>query len=402
MAKLHIPTTPDELTSEWLTESLRASGVLREARVSRVKHEMLGSVEGFMGLVVRLHLAFDEPEAGAPRSLIAKLPTSVRGNRAIGELVGAYEREILFYREIAAGLPVRTPKLFFAVMDGSRTSRDEAAMAAMLDRWPMWAIRLMMVLVTWIAARRRRRYVLLIEDLGAAGTGDQVAGCRPEEAREILLDVARVHARYWRSPTLAESYWLRRQDLNPRTLHSVYLRNAQSFTERFRVGAPANFAPAMRWLEERAVDLLRAFHASTPETLLHCDLRLDNVSFSAPGTVEADRVVFFDWQLTGRGPGAYDVAYLLSGALATDVPVAIEQQLVHDYHAALLANGVSDYAFEQCLRDYRRGLLAVLHRVASTNDMELGGARAQELIGQWLRRTLARLEGVDFDSLLPG
>lgn len=402
MAKLPIPTTLAELTSEWLTDSLLGNGVLRDARVSHVKHEVLGSVEGFMGQVVRLHLELDRAEPGAPTSLIAKLPTNVRENRGIGELLGAYEREILFYRDIAPGLPVRTPRAFFSVMDDSRTSGEEVEMAAKLDRWPMWVIRLVMILVTWIATNRKRRYVLLIEDFGSIGTGDQVAGCTPDQARDILTDVARVHARYWQSPTLAESHWLRRQDLNPRTMHSIFLKNAPAFSRRFGTNAPGSFAPAMEWLSLRAVDLMRAFHSSAPETLLHCDLRLDNVSFPEPGAVEAHHVVFFDWQLAGRGPGVYDVAYFLSGALASGVSAETEHQLVRDYHAALQGAGVSDYSFERCLRDYQRGLLAVLHRVASTDTIELGGDRGEELIGQWLRRTLARLEGVDFDSLLPG
>ena len=131
-----IPTTIDELTSEWLTRSLRETGVLREARVTGVGHEILGAGEGFMGRVIRLHLKLDRPEEGAPETLIAKLPTNLKENRAIGELLGAYEREILFYGGVAPRLSVRSPRSYYSAMEGSGTSQREADGAAKLDRSP--------------------------------------------------------------------------------------------------------------------------------------------------------------------------------------------------------------------------------------------------------------------------
>jgi len=152
-------------------------------------------------------------------------------------------------------------------------------------------------------------------------------------------------------------------------------------------------------LDVNAVELLRALYACSADTLLHCDLRLDNVILPV-GERAAEPIVFFDWQLAGRGPGAYDVAYFLSGALAADAPDGAAVDLVRDYHAALVANGVEGYALENCIRDYHRGLLAVLHRISSTDTMDVGSDRGHDLFALWLERTLARLEGVDFDSLL--
>jgi len=354
-----------------------------------------------MGQVVRLHLELDRPEEGAPASLIAKIPTLVKQNRAIGELMGAYEREILFYDSLAPRLSLRSPRTFYSAMEGSVTSQREAEGAAMLDRYPMWLIRLMMVFVTWLVSRRTRRYVLLIEDLQPGRVGDQVAGCRPEEADRILREIAKVHAQFWRSDELGDNYWLRAQNLNPRTMHCVYLKNRPGFGERFRDNAPVSFEPTLRWLDENAVALLRSFHGAAPETLLHGDMRLDNVSFSPPepatnGNPAEEPIVFFDWQLTSRGPAAYDVAYFLSGALAADAPADTVAELVRGYHAALVAEGIDDYPLEDCLRDYRRALLSVLHRISSTDTMEFGDDRGFRLIA----RTLARLEGLDYDALL--
>jgi len=400
LGNLNIPTKIDEFTTEWLTSALRETGVLREASVSRVEHEVLGEGEGFMGQVIRLKLELDRQEDGAPETLIAKMPTNVKENRAIGELIGAYEREILFYGDLAPRVPLRTPRTYYSAMEGNRTSQRDVDGAAKLDTFPMWLIRLMMILVTWIVSRRTRRYVLLIEDLAPGRVGDQVAGCGIEEAGGILSAIARVHADFWRSSELSQNHWLRAQNLNPRTMHSVYLKNRTGFAERFRARAPASFEPSLGWLDENGVELLQSFHVTAPETLLHGDMRLDNVSFFPAEGSAPEPVVLFDWQLAGRGPGAYDVAYFLSGALAADTSPEDVVELVRGYHTALTAEGIEDYAFEDFLRDYRRGLLIVLHRISSTNTMELGDDRGVELIALWLGRTLARLRDVDYDALL--
>jgi len=400
LADATIPTTFEELTSDWLTQALRERKVLNEAQITSIRLDALDGGEGFMGHVARLHLEYDRPEEGAPATLIAKIPTTVDGNRSIGELVGAYEREIFFYDSIAPQLPVETPRSYFSAMEVGRGSKKDAEGAAMLDRLPMWLIRLAMRLVTWIVSKRKRKYLLLISDLAPGRVGDQVAGCTREEAARILSAIARVHVKYWRSPKLDESSWLRRQDLNPRTMQCIFLGNLETFKDRLRAGAPENFEPSLRWLEAKAVELLQAFHVSSPETLLHGDMRLDNVSFKPAQGNDPEPIVLFDWQLAGRGPGAYDVAYFLSGALAADVSPEVAVDLVRGYHDQLVALGVDDYPFEDCLRDYRRALLTVLHRVCSTGSIELGEERAFQLISMWLERTLARLRGVDYDALL--
>jgi hypothetical protein len=400
LAAEEIPATKDDLTPEWLMRCLGEAGMLGEARIRSLRSELVGEGEGFMGQVIRLHLEFEGTETEIPSSLIAKLPTTVLENRAVGELLGAYEREILFYASFAPRLAVHTPRAYGSVMEGTQTSERDVEGAAMMEKFPLWLIRGMMNLVTWIVSRRRRRYVLLIEDLGDRSIGDQVSGCSSKEAGEVLRDIARVHAQFWRSPELQKSYWLRAQNLNPRTLHSVFLKNRLGFAKRFETSAPPQFEESLRWLEEKAIELLQTFSLAAPETLLHGDLRLDNLGFSRDPDSGKDSVIFLDWQLASRGPGSYDVAYFLSGALPREVPQEIVLELVQGYHEALLAEGIEEYPFEACLRDYQRGLLSVLHRISSTDSMEFGNERGVKLIAIWLERTLSRLEGVDYDALL--
>ena len=85
-----IPETPEELTSDWLSGALGLP-------ISAVEQQVLGQGQGFLGDIVRLHLTSDDPDT--PASVIAKLPK--KANRATGEMLGVYEREIMFFQDMA-------------------------------------------------------------------------------------------------------------------------------------------------------------------------------------------------------------------------------------------------------------------------------------------------------------
>jgi hypothetical protein len=139
-----IPESADELTPEWLTAALRARGVLQGARVKDVRREILGEGEGFIGQIVRLHLRLDRPEEGAPDTLIAKLPIGLDQNRALGELLGAYEREIRFYEELAGEVGLRSPRCYYAAMDPNPFAGREERALRLFQRIPTWLLRFLL------------------------------------------------------------------------------------------------------------------------------------------------------------------------------------------------------------------------------------------------------------------
>jgi hypothetical protein len=409
-----IPQTLDELTPEWLTATLRAAGALEQASVRGVEREVLGAGEGFLGILARLSLDLDRDEPGAPRSLIAKLP--LPANRAMGEMLGAYEREILFYQELASQVPMRTPRVYYGALDRDRGSENQERILAVLDRVPVALNRVMVRLGRWVAGRKKRRYCLLMEDLGFARSGDQVRGGSPEDCARILCAVARAHAAFWQSPLLADRFWLVRQDLDLRMRYGMFRSSRKAFAARFRALHEEGLGRSVDWMGEHGLELTRRLHGSAPETLNHCDLRLDNVFFddgardarlesadaNPHGARDAngDDVVVFDWQLVRRGPAAYDVAYLLSGALSPEVDRATEERLLRDYHQALVAGGVKDYDFERLRVDYQRSLLAILGTLAATDQVEMGDDRGVTLMDLWIERLAGRLRNVDLNAVL--
>ena len=159
MAELGIPTEPAELTPAWLTAALRQTGALRAASVTSVEPEMLSEGRGFTGRVLRLRLGYDAPEAGAPASLVAKLPTPDPGIRAALNHLGLYEREFRFYTEIAGSPDLPVPRPYYADMD------REAGVS-----------------------------ILLLEDLARARAGDNVAGCSDEDLCLAVSHLARFQA----------------------------------------------------------------------------------------------------------------------------------------------------------------------------------------------------------------
>jgi Ser/Thr protein kinase RdoA (MazF antagonist) len=267
-----------------------------------------------------------------------------------------------------------------------------------LDRLPYAFVDLLTRLAKRSVARSGHRYLLLIEDLGDARVGDQVAGASREECAQVLEAAARMHARFWGGAELEPLQWLAGQTVNPRMRHRMYRESRPSFEARHAGRMPDVARRVLEYLDARGVELIRALHRDAPETLIHCDLRFDNVFFD--GARAGSPVIFADWQLVGRGAAAYDVAYFLSGALSADAPAELETDLLRGYHRALVRAGAPAYDFERLRRDYQRGLVAVFQILATTDQMDLGDARGARLMDAWVARALSRLAGVDLGALL--
>ena len=398
MARRHIPTRVDEITPAWLTAALRERGVLGTAQIEAVEAESLGEGEGFVGRIACLHLRFDRPEPGLPQTLIAKLPTSVRSNRAAGELLGLYEREILFYEELAAHVALRTPRIYYAALDPNPGSQYGPAIVRFLEGQPAWLLSPQLALYGWLAGLSRRRYLLLMEDLRPARLGDHVAGCESRTARRALRALARAHASLWQSGLLREQHWLYGLDATASMWQLAFRRSRPTFEARYLPRMGARVRGLLDWLDGHGVELARIFQRSAPETLLHTDYRLDNLFFD--DREPENGVAAIDWQTASRGPGVFDAAYFLSTSLEPDVSEEAVHELLRAYHAELEASGVPGYDFEACRRHYEYALLLILHRMVTAEALDLGERRGVALFDASLRRVEARLRTIEPKRLL--
>ena len=339
-----VPRTPAEITPRWLTGMLREAGVIERASVAGVEWETVGEDRGFTGAIARLRLTWDQPEPSAPATLIAKMPlaeravaSSLREAQAIdpARLRRDHERslrEARFYGIIgsAAGVVPRVYGLADDVADG--------------------------------------RLVMLLEDLSDGEPGDALGGCGVDEARAVVVAIARLHARWWESPSLDDVAWLQPWAPDPAFMAERYRRNIGPVLERYGERIPAYSRELMLALPDHYERVLATLNGP-PATLVHADLHLDNVIFRKSGS--ASEAVILDWQTVSRGLGALDLNSFVSGALSIDDRRAAERGLMDVYLATLGEGGVRDYGIDDLRYHYRLALL-----------WQLGGT-----VG-WLARTI--------------
>jgi len=320
-----IPQTPEEIDARWLTETLRAGGhVAPDTAVAAVDAERIAEGAGFVGLLARLRLEYARDDPGAPKTLIAKLPSAEPGSRALATMFGLYEREVRFYAELAPHIELRTAACYHSAMD--------------------------------VAAGE---YLLLLEDLDATGlAGDQLRGCVLSEARLAVSELARFHAAWWESPRLDAIDWLQRgSDVFREPLRLMYPALLPRFMELYGERLPAPIAAAMPGLDSYALAVIDAMDAS-PTTLTHGDYRLDNLFFGRQGAPY--RLAAVDWQSVNRGAAAFELPYFIVTNLTAEQRRAMEMDLLGLYVETLREGGVSGIEEDQFLTDYRRALLFML------------------------------------------
>lgn len=350
---------PEQLTSEVLTAALRAGGSLRAGAVRSVVVTPLGDNEGTTGRLFRVKLAYEGDAPGAPSSLIAKFPREDGPALEVARRFRLYEREACFYSEIAPLPELRTPRLY------CRT-------ATILGD-----------------------PVLLLEDMAPAREGDIVAGAGLGTLAPIVDALARMHAQYWGSASLAAMPWLPRPNATMTVRYSLeqYEPAWRGFRDRMSLNTAVVDAGERLRGDRSVLDRM----AGDPCTLTHGDLRLNNMMFEADGSFGGA----VDWQSVtfARGPG--DLAALVIANLPREMAGAAERELVRRYHEALRSAGVREYDFDACWTDYRLGALAQFAGVVMLSAfMDLGRNRdetAEAIIG----RPVAAVERLELADLLP-
>jgi hypothetical protein len=335
--------------AEWLTEILRSAGVI-DGVVSRIESEPL-DVASAAGDLARLSLTYESPETRGPATLIAKRPGSGEIQQAMDAAMGLFARERFVYAELGDALPVRLPHCYYS---GE----------------PM-----------------------LLEDLRGLRMGDQVVGLDHRDAERLVDLLADLHAAFWEvEPPGGDSgqlvSWA--DPALGAMITQLVTSGVAALQERYADRVPADVLKAIEELAPEWATVLQRC-AAGPQTFVHNDFRLDNIFFAPDG-----EPVVIDWQLAGRCRGTQDLAYLLSGSMATDALRDCWESLVGRYHARLMAAGVSGYDLESCRFHYRQSLLyTVAPGIAMLGQMQLQGGDARGLADTLILRTLTHAAELD-------
>jgi hypothetical protein len=324
------PHRPEGLTAAWLTDRLRSSGAIEQASVVSFDCGPVDPHNGMTGVLVRLHLRYDVAEPKAPASLVAKFSQPDPEFRAMVHEMGFFEREVRFYDEFAADVPVATPRCYFAGID-----REEG-----------WCL-------------------LLLEDLAPARNGSWVLGSTLEEIQVALTGIAAVHAQWWQSPRLRSASWLTMTSfLSREQMQGVVAQCWPGFLRRLAVPVSPAIVEAGHLVSHYLQAVCTHLLETPPLTLVHHDFDGDNLFF--PVRDGRLGVVVLDWQLTTRAHAAVDVAWLVGGQCEPEMRRELEPDLLQMYHGLLVEHGVSGYSFDQCWDDYRLSMLLAVGRTSAS------------------------------------
>src|SRR5262249_15135493 len=111
---MHFPASPTEITPEYLTTVLRHSGTIKDSAVTSVHVNVVAAGRGFAGQAAQLTIAYEHAEPDAPSTMFVKLSSAIPEVRERLRLLGLYETEIGFYRDLRHDCPVRAPRFYAA------------------------------------------------------------------------------------------------------------------------------------------------------------------------------------------------------------------------------------------------------------------------------------------------
>lgn len=345
-----------ELTSELVNQLL---GAKLQDVVTACDVTFLGEGVGIMSSIARANLTFRD---GSHGSLIHKCAAQ-NENKVAAQGLDFYANEINFYKYLAESSPIRAPGFLYGELDPE--SYD---------------------------------FLLILEDLGDAGTGDQLLGCTRDEIELVFKKAAELHAQYWEKTD--EISWLHPHNVKKISEFKrevIFVPGVESTIEKF----PELFTDGMDdVVRKTAAQFVELFDAAMqgPLTLVHGDYRVDNLFFIRQPELE---IVAVDWQNCGVAKGPTDVGYFISQGCDPELRKEVEMSALRIYHETLVAHGVTDFSFDECFRDYRMSLLiSLITPIAVCGTLDSGNIRGSELGKVMLSRNLAAIKDLDCAELL--
>lgn len=355
----------DEVTPEWLTAVLRRSGALDfAASVTAVSVEQFAQGSGLLSELFRLTPTYDTDAGEAARSLVLKLPTHDPAMRGVADALGFYQRELRFYRELAASAPFGTPRCHVARLADDGTTD----------------------------------FVLVLEDLSHLQPLDQVAGCTWDQAVGVVDQLAALHATWWgheRLPDLATTFLPVRNDMYLAVLPQLYEPGWAVVKEV----APDLLTPELTAFGDRWSELCGKMLAAVdaPITLIHGDWRSDNLFVDGEGNLTV-----IDFQIVGTGSGLSDLGYFVSQSMEPDVRHGRDREIVDAYLERLADRGI-EMDRDEAWRQYRLALCFCLtYPVTVFQSWAELPDRGHDLVRSMLRRSIAAILDTGALEVLPG
>jgi hypothetical protein len=280
--------------------------------------------------------------------------------RVFGNLADLGGDEVRFYRDVRPGLDIEVPEVHG------------------IDHDP-----------------RTRRFVLVLEDLGARGCTfpELVDAVTVDQAAAGLDVLARLHGTHWQDPALddgpcagrgADLRWVRANSADP--LLPLVTTVVQRLARRLASEHGELVGPTGRAILARYPAIAVAIDAG-PHTVLHGDPH--------PGNwyLDGARPGLLDWQAIRRGNPLRDVAYFLVLGLDPADRCDHEGHLLERYRDALAAQGGPALDAHETWTAYRR--MVAYPYVAAAFTAGFGGLQRDDPAREGHRRAAAAIEDLD-------
>lgn len=280
--------------------------------VRSLEAKLLGEGRGLQSTTWRLQLDCD-PSTVGPASVILKSETANRDFNEFSRQNNAFGREVGVYTHCTPRLSDHKPSVY--------------------------------------ATNSQEPYWLLLEDLTHLKSGDQVIGLNYQETQAAIRRMAAIHAEFWMDPSLEQHDWLPEHGF---WFTTPDMGMVDDFFATYGVRFGAEACRLYRAVLEQT-NAIDAAIAERPWTLVHGDLRADNLLFTN-AEQEPDSVII-DWSWASRSSAAIDIAFLVGGSTPHVQRLGRHDELLEAWHGELAERGVSDYSLSDARRDLQLAAL---------------------------------------------
>jgi len=344
-----------DITAGWTEAVLRGSGALEDGvSVTGVTTERIAEGVGLLSVIQRVRPTYSGPTS-APASLVVKYPTDDAAQRFTADALAFYVREIVFYRDFAAGAPFRTARCHAHGIAGDSTD-----------------------------------FTVVLEDIGGLRPLNQLEGIGLADATVLIGKLADFHAMWWESPripAMQEHFRPISNEIYDLVLPSLWDAGWAAVLEHTPEIVPAELAHVGGLWSQKTSWMLAQMMA--PMTVLHGDYRADNLMFDG-----AEPVVL-DFQIVGTGSGVYDLGYFVSQSIASEVRSGRDDELFTAYLGRLASHGI-DVDRDEAWRQYRIATaFCLIYSVTNYPQYPTMNDRGRALLRDMLSRSLRAVADID-------
>lgn len=309
--RLPLPTSPDEITADWLTEALG------------LQVDTATVVDVIAGAATKVRVRLSGP--ATPDTVIVKAPLS--GAEQDSDTLSFFAGEVAFYREVSSLLGLGTPECLYAE---TRVDQGQA--------------------------------IVVLEDLARArffAAGDMLSTA---EANQFLNVLARLHAQTWAHPMLdgADPFPASMRPVLTAMLSGRYWDGCLARPRSAAIPAPLRERGALR----AAIEQLWCADAPKSDCLVHGDIHVGNTYITVAGDAG-----FLDWQMSRSGHPCHDVAYFIASALAPAERRGAERGLLRAYLHSLAALGGPALGLDDIWVPYRQHMIHGLFWATNADGM---------------------------------